>query len=146
MAKLPKKVADQVNNAEGGSFEALPEGRYLAKLLEVDTTRVGQTSGNPYWSWEFGELRNLDLDGKSAPGKQWVNTSLAENAFWKLKEVFNAFGYDADTDTDELIGQECVLVVTQRTIEAGARKGEIGNNVDRCLPYEADDSDDEEGF
>lgn len=138
MAKLPKAVAKRVNKAESSSsdFEALPEGRYTAKLNDVDTTKEGAKGA--YWSWEF-EI----VDGEFKNRKLWVNTSLSEKADWKMKEVFTAFGYDADTDTDELVGEQVRLQVSQRAIESGPKKGDIGNNVDRVMPV--GDDDDEEG-
>jgi hypothetical protein len=63
-----------------------------------------------------------------------VNTSLSDAADWKMKEMFEAFGVPADTDTDELLGKEIWLAVSQRVIEKGARMGETGNNVERAMP------------
>lgn len=137
MAKLSKAMAKKVNTQEGGSFEALPEGIYVGKLVEVRTD--GKGAAGPYWTWEF-DVQDEGFKGR----KLWVNTSLADNALWKLKEVFTAFGYDADTDTDELIGESVKLRVSQRVIEQGSRKGEIGNNVERLMEFDSEEGDDDE--
>lgn len=134
MPKLGKQKAASVADQETSSFEALPEGVYICSLKQVEV-REGQKA--PYWSWEFEVIQPDEHENR----KLWVNTSLADNAEWKLKEVFEAFGVPTTTDTDELIGQVAKLIVTQRTIERGARAGEIGNNVDRVLPYSGDDDD-----
>lgn len=134
MAKLPKKVAERVNQAEGKDFSLLPEGTYTGKLVEVDASKSGDAG--PYWSWEF-DLQDEGYENR----KLWVNTSLSEKADWKMKEVFEAFGYDADTDTDELVGQEVLLIVSQRVIEKGKLKGQLGNNVDQCLPLDGGDGE-----
>lgn len=135
--KLPAKVAKRVNDAKSSDLEALPANMYHGELVSV-TVKDGTKA--PYWSWEF----DLQDDGY-VNRKLWVNTSTLETADWKMKEVFNAFGYDADTDTDELIGQTIKLSVSQRVIEQGARKGELGNNVDKCLPLGEGGADEEDG-
>lgn len=129
MPKLPKATAKAVGEAESSSFDPLPEGPYVAKLTGVEV-REGQKG--PYWSWEFSVVEPDDHENR----KLWTNTSLSDSAAWKLKEVFEAFGVAADTDTDELIGQVVKLAVTQRVIEQGARAGDIGNNVDRVMAYD----------
>lgn len=146
LAKLPKKIAKAVDEAESIAFEALAPGVYSGRLKDVKTD--GKGAAGPYWTWEFDELQ--DADGDKVSGRLWVNTSLSENALWKLKEVFSAFGESPDTDTDELIGHRVRLVVSQRVIEKGARKGDMGNNVDQVLSLDsdavADDDDDEDLF
>ena len=139
MPQLPQEEAAAVNEQESSSFDALPEGTYLATLTDVEI-REGTVA--EYWSWKYGDLVLMDTDPPTPyPGSQWNNTSLSENARWKMKETFDAFGVPADTDTDELLGEPVRLVITQRVIEKGARMGEIGNNVDRVLPAEPDDED-----
>jgi len=136
MPKLDQAQATQTESVESTGFEALPEGMYLGTLVDVEV-RDGQKG--PYWSWKFGDLISVE-DDKPYPGHQWVNTSLTPEAAWKLKETFEAFKVAPDTDTDELLGQQCWLVISQRTIERGARMGEVGNNVDRLLAVGADDA------
>lgn len=125
MAKLNKKMQDEVANAPTNNFEPIPAGRYHARLRGVNTD--GSGNAGPYWTWEYevvgGEHKNRRL---------WNTTSLSQA--WALKQSFEAFGVDPDADTDELCGQIVQLQVSQRTIQAGARKGEMGNQVDRVLP------------
>lgn len=142
MAKLDKKTAKATNAAEGADFSPLPEAIYTATLRKVT---VGESSNkNPMWTWEFEVDEPEEVDGVTTKGRKlFVNTALTDNALWKLKEVFNAFGYDADTDTDELIGEQVKLVVTQREIEKGARKGQIGNNINNVLALDAEEPEDD---
>lgn len=139
MPKLDKKKAQGVSEVEPTDFAPIPEGIYTAKLLDVRVSEKPGPSGSHYWIWEFGEIygRN-ELQEPVVSGKQWVNVSLGESSNWKMKEVFDAFGVDPDTDTDELIGEEVVLVISQRIIEKGARQGQIGNNVDQVLRSDFD--------
>lgn len=145
MAKLNKKMQDEVKNAATG-FAPMAEGVYHFMLKDVDPTREG--GAGPYWSWEFECVEQepqpilvLDAEGKSDGStelksvrgrKQWNNTSLSQA--WSLKQTFDAFGVSSDTDTDDVIGKVVKLVLSVRTIEQGNRKGELTNNVDRVLP------------
>lgn len=130
MAKLNKETQKQVDEADGGSYEPIPPGAYHVKLVDVDSTREGPKG--PYWSWEF-DVAEGDHKGR----KLWNNTSLSAAAAFSLKGTFEAFGVGSDTDTDDLIGQHCKAIVSTRTIQAGDRKGELTNQIDRLAP--ADD-------
>lgn len=147
MPKLPKKRAKEVEATESQSFDPLENGRYIGRLRDV-TVKDGKEY--PYWSWEFDNIRSLD--GESTyPGRQWANTSLSPKADFKMKEAFEAFGVPADTDTDELIGDEVILVVGTRTIKEGDRKGEQTNTVNNLLPLtegtlEDDDDNEDDTF
>ena len=137
MPKLNKTTAKAVDSAKS-TFEALEEGIYAAVLDSVEVKGPG-ASGYEYWSWKFVNLVNVE-SGEKAPGSQWVNTSLSPDAQWKMKEVFDAFGVPSDTDTDTLLGESALLVVSQRPIEQGARMGEIGNQVDRVMAVQEEGS------
>lgn len=129
MPKLPADIASTVDETESTSFEPLPEGKYGAVLREVTVSDQPGKSGFHYWRWEF-EVTDDEYKGR----RQWTNTSLSPKAAFKFKEVFDAFGVPADTDTDELIGQPVTLVVVQKVIPSGSRAGETGNEVSRVLP------------
>lgn len=145
MPKLSKGKQKSVAKAEGGGFEVLPEGRYKGQLKRCIADKDGRPlegAAGPYWQWEFENVTSLDGSGKVWPGRQFVITSLSDNADFKMREVFDAFGFSYDSDTDEMIGEWIILVVSQRPIGAGPRKGEIGNQVDKCLPLNEDGDDD----
>ena len=135
MPKLSSATASKVEEAESLDFEPLPEDIYEA-VLEGEV-ELAEGPNGPYWKWTF-KITTPGFEGR----KQFVNTSLSEKAFWKLKEMFEAFGVSADTDTEDLIGQPVKLMVVQRVIEKGARKGEVGNEVRQVLPMkDADPAD-----
>lgn len=139
MAKLDKKTAKKVDEQESSSFDALPAGPYVCKLANVKVSPEPGPSGAHYWTWEFtvavGDFKNRKL---------WVNTSLSEKALFKMKEVFDAFGYTTDSDTDEMVGEVVKLIVSQRIQEKGSRKGELTNDVERVLAYDGDELDEDE--
>ena len=131
MPRLPSKAAEAVKKAgESGGFSALEEGTYRARLVEVEAKNAA-SSGNPMWVWKLETA-----DDKSEGKFLWVNTVLSDKAMWKVAEMFSAFNADTDTDTDELIGEFCMVDVVQRVIEKGARAGQMGNDVQRAYPME----------
>lgn len=142
MAKLNKKLQDQTDKAESSGFAVMPDGALHLKLRDVDTTKEG--GKGPYWSWEFevvDDVKFTDEQGKehSTLGRRlWNNTSLSEAAAFKMKETYEAFGVPLDTDTDEMIGMVVKGIISQRTIQSGARKGEIANQIDRLKSPDPD--------
>lgn len=128
MPKLNSATATKVEEAEGGNFEAMPEGIYNA-VLDGEVEQADGANG-VYWKWTF-KITDEGYDGRNA----WLNTSLSEKAMWKLKEVFEAFGVAADTDTDDLIGKPVKLMIVQKIIGGGNRKGETGNEIRQVLPH-----------
>jgi hypothetical protein len=132
MPKLNAKQAKSVDKAEG-SFEPLDDGVYHARLRSVEVSDNPGPSGKHYWKWEFEVVEEPYINRRL-----WTNTSLAEAAEFKLNEMFGAFGVGTDTDTDELCGQVVRLVVSTRTIQAGSRKGETSNQIDRVSEADGD--------
>jgi hypothetical protein len=114
------------------SFEPIPEGAYHVRLLEVDASREGPAG--PYWSWTFEIVEPGDYVGR----RLWNNTSLSPQAAFKMKETFDAFGVPYDTDTDDMCGSVVKAMVSVRTIQAGARKGELSNQIDRLVAADPD--------
>lgn len=149
MPRLNKQQAKKAEQAETGQFDALKAGTYLCQLKEVEV-KPGK-DGTPGWNWKWEVGPDQDHAGRYL----WVYTAIKDDAFWKMKEIFDALGFSTDSDTDELVGEWANLIVTQRIIESGPRRGQPGNNVDRILPADesevsavaaGDDADDEEPF
>lgn len=176
MPKLAAKDRKKVDKAEAvsGGFDLLKPGKYIAELSDVEAK--SSNSGSPMWVAEFSEIH--DLDGDRYPGRQWYNLNLpttdtppegytpknskkSPEEAWanfqqlcagRLKAFFEAFGFTADSDTDEMIGERCVLQIGIRTIQQGARAGEQTNTVNGVFPldsvdYEGSgDDDDDDNF
>lgn len=129
MPKLAKAKAKAVDAAESINTELVEEGIYTVELKSVET-KTGKESGQPYWLWTF----EIPADADEHGGKRfWLNTSLQDNALWKLKEVFEAFGETPETDTDTLIGEQVRIVVSARPIGAGPKMGQMSNQVENVL-------------
>lgn len=134
MPKLSAALAKSVAKEEASDgLKPLPADLYDARLVKVESLE-GAASKKPYWKWTFEIVDPM-------PGhyqKQFVNTSLQEQAKFKLAEVFAAFDVPTNTNTDELLGEMVTLVVVERIIEGGQHAGEIGNEVTRVIALKND--------
>lgn len=158
-AKVAKKVdkADAASVPEGGGFKPLPRGKYVGTLQSLEEAEG--FFGEPVWKAVFGDIFSssgesagrkklfydlkLPQEAKDMPedfkvperykGKSREEAWEAINDFHhaKLKGFFNALGYTADTDTDEMVDDEArgFLTVGVRTIKSGPNKGNQVNQV-----------------
>jgi hypothetical protein len=155
MPKLNANLAITVSKAEAttGSFELIKPGRYPATLNSVEVKDGNH--GMAQWSAEFGDI--TDAQGTRVPGRQWLNLNIPTDSpmpasysngadKWasyqsvsaaRLKAFFEAFGYTADSDTDEMIGERAVIDIEIRTIQNGPRRGEQVNGVKAVYPLPA---------
>jgi hypothetical protein len=147
MPKLSNQITETVESAEASSgFELIKPGKYAAKLSGVEARETN--AGNPMWVAEFSDI--TAADGTTIPGRQWYNLNLPLDpnvvpanypktpekyaqaqalSAGRLKAFFEAFGYTADSDTDEMIGETAVITVGVRVISSGTRQGEEANEV-----------------
>lgn len=145
MPKLDKSQAKAVESAEkmeGGSF-LLEPGRYAARLrsvVEEDEKHFKDRQANasetifPYWEIQFDGIH--DEDGHQRPGRQFRNMSLSPKAAGFLKGFFEAFGYTPDSDTDEMLGEWCVIYVSQEPQAQGKNAGTMRNQIDRFAEFD----------
>lgn len=177
MPKLAGAAAKRVDAAEarhesGGDFEPLAPGQYLAQLRDVSVRDDTNKYGAAVWSAEFHNLHSIETQTK-APGRQWLNltqpssvTKIPSNYVngpekWEkyqnmldglLKGFFESFGYTVDSDTDEMLGEWCIITLDIRTIQQGPKEGKKRNEVTgiEALPEDFDlgefgvEADDEE--
>jgi len=158
MPKLDSKTAKTVGDTEathGGDFPLLEPGDYLARLAGVELREPNKYDA-AQWSAEFEEIHALD--GTRQPGRQWLNLTLPssntphpkyENGAdkWekyqnmlrgRLSAFFEAFGYSADSDTDEMLGEWAKIHIKQGTIQSGPKLGEKRNEIDDINPVPDD--------
>ena len=138
MPKLNKTQAAKVEKAEewGQGRELLPEGKYACRLQKVEV-RDGVKA--PRWSWWL--TKPHDEDGVEHSGVLFLNTSLSEAAFGRLKQVFNAFGYTPDSDTDEMLGEWVGVYVTQEVQQQGKNAGRKVNDIQYVFEFDPADWD-----
>lgn len=167
MPKLAKKMAAKTDKAKpvNGGFEPLPPGKYIATLSKCEAKL--SSAGNPMWSIEFDNIVNLD--GEKQPGRQFYNLNLPTTddapanytangkvaagsaeaqTKWeqyqglchgRLKAFFEAFGYDADSDTDEMIGEQIIIQLGIGTINKGPKMGQSTNQVNGLFTLDSVD-------
>lgn len=137
MAKLNKETAQKVTDAEDG-FKPIPDGVYIVELREDVDVREGDKG--TYWSWSFEIPKEHDGKELDHSGRRlWLNTSLSEASYFKLKETFAAFGVPTDTDTEDLVKRRIKVVVRTEIQQKGKNKGKEQNVIDQLLPIDADD-------
>lgn len=137
MPKLLPDAAAKVEAVEDG-FKPMPEGVYILQLREDVEIKEGPQG--PYWKWSFEVPKEHDGEEQPNSGRRlFTNTSLSDDSYWKLKEVFKAFGVATDTDTEDLVGKRVKAVVVIRPIGGGARKGELTNDISKLHPLDYDE-------
>lgn len=131
MPKLNNDTSAKVDAAES-EFNPVEEGIYVLQLREDVSVKEGPAG--PYWAWSF-EIP----EGEEKAGRRFFhNTSLSEQAFFKLKETFGAFGVPTNTDTEDLVGKRVKGHVVIKTIQKGTRAGELGNEIKTLYPLDHD--------
>lgn len=128
--------------AESSGFAALPAGRYVARLDEVKFKE--SSKGDPGWNWVWKVVSGPGDETKYKGRLLFTYTTLNENMAFKRKEIFEALDFELETDTDDMLGALVVLDVSERPNQGGSRKGEMGNNVDKHLLFDGDESSTEE--
>jgi len=126
MPQLKPEIAERIDETEysGG---ILDPGVYEVVLKEVEA-RPGKVA--PVWSWKF----EVAPGQKGAGRTLYTNTSLSEEATWKMQEAFHAFGVPATTDTDRLLGQRCKALVYKSVAQGGKREGQFVNAIQELYP------------
>lgn len=133
MPQLGDELATKVESAVDNS-DLIDDGVYLVTLDGKVEVKDGKAA--PQWIWPFV----IGSDQPFATRKVNHRTSLAEAAFYRLKETFAAFGVPTSTDTDELEGKKVRLHIVQKENWQG-ETGDDGtirmvNDVKAVLPAE----------
>src|SRR3954453_24178086 len=84
------------------SFEAIPEGLYPAVCEKVEV-RESKSSDHNYLNWEW-----TITEGVHEGRKMWQITSLSPEAKFRLKDQFEALGYDVEVEDFNLEWDEDV--------------------------------------
>jgi hypothetical protein len=160
---VPKLTATQVKAVEkvtpqlGDAFEPHEVGKYIGALREVEAKL--SANGNPMWSISWDKLRTLE--GEEIGGRMFTNlnfpTSKEPKPDWKPNDpkrlenwtkyqerckaqihgFFLAHGYTPDSDTDEMLGEDCILDIGIETQQAGKGAGKRRNVVNGWSPLDA---------
>lgn len=124
------------------SFDLLPEGWYIAKLIKVEEKQVGGYD-KLGWRWEIidGEYKTRWIFGDcfarldQSDGCTWRR--------WQEALVERPISIDEDVDTDDVINTMAQVYVRHRSYEKdGETKwvAELADDVDSVQPMSVDDS------
>lgn len=126
-------MAEDTRPEGDGEFEPFDDGYYLAKIEKVSLSPKAGPSGfkQVIFVWR------IQKPGKWAKRTQWDRISLSPKAAFKMRELFDACGYEYDSNPGELIGEVAILELEQVEVQSGPKKGEISNDVVKV--YDAED-------
>jgi hypothetical protein len=134
MPKLNSTKAAEVKKAgEEGAFPLFPLGMTRMKLVDVTTGNA--RSGAPMWTWELRYLEHLEPNEEHPDPTKYADktfryfTVVQDNTLWDLDRVFAAFDAEPDTDTDDLLGDDLVVVFDQSIATGGRAKGEMQSEI-----------------
>lgn len=127
MPKMPdetKRILDEGEDQEGPNRDPVPEGYYLLKVIE----------GEEYTGTEFDgvNLKFEVADPRGFKGKWlWDRFSYSPKAAFRWRMLFEATGYEFDSDTDELVEaeEEVIAFVVQEIQAKGKNKGKLVNSI-----------------
>lgn len=100
MPRIPQQNASAIANGEverGGNRKAF-EGYVLAKLVEAEETEEKE-SGYAGQDLKFEVIEPREVKGYYL----WEYISYSPASNWKWMALFEAFGFEPDSDTDEII-------------------------------------------
>lgn len=126
-------------------FPLWPEGEYPSTLSKLELKKAK--------SGHFGFNAEFEPDDEDVKGKGFSNFSLHPNALWRTKQNLLRLGLDPDEwvnfgemdsedettlqelneKVQELIGNDCVLVITHQTYEDDEGETKTRNNVEKIL-------------
>jgi hypothetical protein len=120
-------------------------------FADIRNNKGEQQPGRLFW--------NLMLPTQDAPpddfkpgeqGRDDKWTKYQDRCYGQLHGFFEALGFTTDSDTDEMLGERCLVVVGVETIQQGPRTGLQTNRVNGIEPIpdgssfaDSDDNDPE---
>ena len=141
MVSAPKEVQDILENEEDkqGDFVAVPDGMYLCEIVKAEEYEpaANREYGGMNTRWKIVQPRQYagkDEDGNTW-GDLWLRLSWSPKAAWKIREFWDALGYEYDSDFDEPVEEkeQAILVVETKPQAQGKRKGQLQANVMEIL-------------
>jgi hypothetical protein len=147
MPRIPQENAEAIKNGEverGGNRKAI-EGYVLVKMIEATETDE-KDSGYAGQDLKFEVVAPKEHKGTWV----WDFISYGPSSQWKWMALFEAFGFEADSDTDEIVEagddeQDPAYAVLDCSIEVqtrGKNKGKDKTQVNDYLDPTNDDNRD----
>lgn len=141
MPRIPQENADAIKNGEverGGARKVI-EGYALVKMIEASETDV-KDSGYAGQDLKFEVVAPKEHKGTWV----WDYISYGDASRWKWMALFEAFGFEPDSDTDEIVdaGEDeenpayAILDCSIETQTKGKNKGRQKTQVNDYLDPE----------
>lgn len=137
MPRIPQGNADQIANGEverTGKRRAF-EGYALVKLIEAEEA-AEKESGYAGQDLTFEVVEPREVKGY----KVWEYISYNPNTNWKWQDFFDAFSFEPDSDTDEIVEagedpKDPAYAIIETTIEIQSRGKNKGRGKTRVVGY-----------
>lgn len=179
-SKLAKRVAKA--EVQSGDFPVWAPGKYIAELAVVEARVGKESgkdywsvefsnvvaldgeeqTGRIWMNVSLPALDVTDVPDSYVPSAAALKRAKGDRAAayasgqsfveGRLHAFFEAFGYTPDSDTDEMIGERCVIQVGIETQQRGAGAGKERNVVNNVFALDTvdavagDDEDDDDDF
>lgn len=143
MVRRKKASTVRVNFKDVESRQTPPEGDYKVEVLEATSDTSSKGNDQIVFTMEISE-------GKYKGTKLWFYCPLQENSLWKLHAFLSALGAEVeedemDIDLSELVGMECVAVLSHETYQGRKRaKMTDFDTVENWKGSDDEDDDDED--
>lgn len=141
---MAKGKARGLADSDGIMFKNVPPGTYNARISKVEDTETGVNSKHPGTPMVRISFRILSEDEAlekrvlfsqiMLPEAEWMSEADSDRQTAAIKRMYIALGLETDGDeydTDDWMGQECQIVVTEREYPAGS--GKMVNNIAEVL-------------
>lgn len=139
MPRIPKEIADRIENGEverGARGGKALDGYVLAKLIEAEEGDV-KDSGYAGQNLKFEVVEPREFKGTWF----WDYISYGEKSEWKWAAFWEGFGFDPNSDTDEVVQEGeneqdpayCVMEVSVEYQSKGKNKGKPKTRVEDYL-------------
>ena len=144
---MAKGIAKGLSESDGVVFQTAPAGKYQARVTKVEDKTSKAGGKNPPSPMVKVDFRLQDDDPVIAamsvtqymmlPYAPWMDEEANRKQLASMARMYTALGLtleDDEYDTDDWMGEECTLVVTQKEYPAGS--GTMVNNISDVLPAE----------
>lgn len=139
MPKLPEDRAASAEKHDASGPKAI-KGRYVVRLTEVEEGVTGENSKNPgtaKWVWKTSVAKEFHPELRKGRFQTtfFEHVPLTESMDWKIKQLFTAFGYEVNSNTDEIIEDDDAFAVAYVKVGKDLSQADR-SEVARYIPFD----------
>ena len=144
---MAKGIAKGLSESDGVVFQTAPAGKYQGRVTKVEDCKSGTTGKHPGTPMVKVDIRLQDDDPVISamsvsqymmlPYADWMDEEDNRKQLAAMARMYTALGLqleDDEYDTDDWMGEELTVVVTQKEYPVGS--GTMVNNISDVLPAE----------